>query len=116
MRAKIILNFLISVCIAFASSPGDAKTYTRSELRALILKKKSPKTEEPRVESKPMSFEDCSLLLYNERIEKDERGYPTKVLKETKDVLIIKWWLSHQVSIISCVDGEYKSEDAAYAL
>lgn len=110
--------FAISAVI-FIGLPieGQAKSYTKSELKRMIAAKKYPKTENPKESTSSFDFKMCKTIVHADRVEKDEEGYQTQIVTEKKDLLVVKTWQSHMMTVSTCKDGtgEIKTVDYDYA-
>ena len=115
-HAVKLLTLAAIIVSLFGSSTAEAKSYTKSELQKMIKAKKYPKTENPREESRSFDFKMCRAIVNDDRMEKDEEGYPTLVVRETKDLIIVKIWQSHMMTISTCKDGNLTNVDYDYSL
>ena len=95
---------------------ANAKSYTKSELKKMIAAKKYPKTQNPTEKTDTFEFRYCRSLVQDDRMEKDEEGYPTLVVTEKSDLLVIKTWQSHMMTVMTCKNGSLITVDYDYSL
>lgn len=103
MRRLIVCLFFPMVVLNVTSA--EAKSFTKSELRKMIATKKYPKTVNPRESTSPFDFSMCKTVIYADRVEKDEEGYPTQIVTEKKDLVVIRTWQGHMTTTSTCKDG-----------
>jgi hypothetical protein len=112
------LIFFAFIMILFTvSTSAEAKSYTKGELKKMVATKKYPKTENPKESTSPFDFSMCKTIIYADRIEKDEEGYPTQIVTEKKNLVVIRTWQSHMTTTSTCKEGtgEVQITDSNYA-
>ena len=100
---KIIVPFIVCSVVLCFGDISHAKRYTKDELKVMVQKKKFPKTDGPDFSERDMAMAQCADFVSAQRVELAEQGYPTKIVKETSENVIIEMWGSNAKSRLECI-------------
>lgn len=86
---------------------AEAKSYTPSQLRAMVAAGKYPREKDPTSSSKPMGFESCRQFVQM-MLNQVQPDYPVKTIVDTGIVFSQKTWTNDGAVMLTCSSPDQK--------
>jgi hypothetical protein len=116
-KLKVTKQFLSIITIGvYICSTAYAKSFNANELSKMVKPKKYPKVSLVSNSNDSREFKYCSALVYGDRRESAEEGYPAEIIVEKKNHLEIKIWKSSGLVIHKCKDDAHIIDDYKYEI
>lgn len=107
---------LFGIVFSTITDVAHATTFSKNELKTMIVKKKYPKVKNPREESTAIASTYCSASVSDAINEAEEDGYPTQIITRKKNLLVAKIWRGNMMTMYTCKgDENLKTTDYDYS-
>lgn len=104
---KSIWSLAAVALLACAGQVAEAKSYTPSQLRAMVAAGRYPKEKDPTSSSKPMEFESCRGFV-RMMLNQVQPDYPVATIVDTSIVFTQKAWTNDGAVMLTCSSPDRK--------
>lgn len=114
MKNKVAMLTVLFLCVF--NVVANAKSYTKDEITKMVAKKKYPKLGKSEASDQSASFEICEKLVSEQRVGFASEGWPTKIITESSEKIVVEIWGTDAKTTLSCEKGQSRIVRQMYSL